>query len=59
MLFGAASGTASIDLSANRSWEAAFVNDRARNWCTLSAMGGGRGTVTLSEMIEIGHALTV
>lgn len=47
MLFGSAAGTASIDLSANRKWEASFVNDRARNWCTLSTTSGGRGTVTL------------
>ena len=36
MLFSSASGSASIDLTANRSWEASFVNDRAKNWCTLS-----------------------
>lgn len=48
MLFGSAAGSASIDLTANRSWEATFVNDRARNWCTLSASSGGRGTVTLT-----------
>ena len=53
MLFGSASGSASIELAANRSWEASFVNDRARNWCTLSAMSGSRGTVTLTVQVTM------
>jgi len=53
MLFSSASGSASIDLTANRSWEASFVNDRAKNWCTLSAMSGSRGTVTLTVQVTM------
>lgn len=53
MLFGSGSGSASIELSANRSWEASFVNDRARNWCTLSTVSGDRGTATLTVEVTM------
>lgn len=56
ILFGSGSGTASLELTASRAWTAAFVNDRAKEWCFLSAEEGKRGTVTLTVHVAPNEA---
>lgn len=52
LTFSSSAGTASVDLEATGKWTAAFVNDRAKDWCSLSSSGGkrGRATVTVSVL---------
>ena len=50
--FPAEAGSASVDLSASGAWTAAFVNDRAKDWCTLSTSEGKRGTATISVSVK-------
>ena len=45
--FPSGAGTASVNLEANRKWTASFVNDRAKDWCSLSAESGKRGTAKI------------
>ena len=50
--FAASAGSASVDLTASGSWTAAFVNDRAKDWCSISTSEGGRGTVTITVSVK-------
>ena len=50
--FTSGTGTASVTLEANRTWTAAFVNDRAKEWCTLSTDGGGSGTAGITIIVK-------
>ena len=52
IVFPSAAGSASVDLKANGKWTAAFVNDRANSWCSISAMEGKRGTVTITVTVD-------
>lgn len=47
LLFTSDEGKATVVFTANRRWSAAFVNDRASEWCSMSATEGRGGTVTL------------
>ena len=50
--FPSEAGSASVDLSASGAWTAAFVNDRAKDWCTLSTSEGKRGTATITVSVK-------
>lgn len=50
--FPSSAGNASIDLEANRKWTASFVNDRASEWCFISAQSGKRGTATITVTVK-------
>lgn len=52
MNFPSSAGSASVDLKASGKWTAAFVNDRAGDWCSLSACEGKRGVVTVSVSVK-------
>ena len=56
MDFPSSAGSASVDLDASGKWQAAFVNDRAKEWCRLSTDSGKRGkaniTVSVTENPE-------
>lgn len=47
LLFSSDEGRATVVFTANRRWSAAFVNDRAADWCSMSATEGRGGTVTV------------
>ena len=51
VLFDSGAGTASIELTSNKGWQAQFINGRA-TWCTLSSEVGKRGTVKLTISVE-------
>lgn len=51
MNFSSGAGSASVDLKASGKWTAAFVNDRAKDWCYLSSESGKRGTVTITVSV--------
>lgn len=50
--FPASAGSASVDLEASGKWTASFVNDRAKDWCTLSATNGKKGVATLTVSVS-------
>ena len=50
--FPSESGSASVDLKASGAWTASFVNDRAKDWCTLSTSEGKRGTATITVSVK-------
>ena len=52
VLFPSSAGSASVDLEATGKWSASFVNDRAMDWCSLSASEGKRGTATLTVKVQ-------
>lgn len=52
MVFTSGAGSAWIDLDATKRWTATFVNDRAKDWCTLSAESGKRGTATITVSVK-------
>ena len=52
IVFPSAAGSASIDLEATGKWTAEFVNDRAADWCSLSASQGKRGTATITVSVK-------
>lgn len=52
VLFTSAAGSISVDLEANRKWTAEFVNDRAKDWCTLSTNSGKSGVATITVSVK-------
>ena len=50
--FPASAGSASVDLAASGDWTACFVNDRAKDWCSVSMDGGTRGTATITFSVQ-------
>ena len=50
--FSSASGSSSVNLKASGKWTAEFVNDRARDWCSLSSENGKRGTVVITVSVK-------
>ena len=52
MNFSSAAGSASVDLEATGKWKAAFVNDRAKDWCSLSTESGKRGKATITVSVK-------
>lgn len=52
MAFSSASGSASVSLEASKKWKASFVNDRAKDWCSLSLDKGKRGTATIQVSVK-------
>ena len=48
LLFPTEGGNATVVFHVNGNWSAAFVNDRAKDWCLLSATEGKSGTVTIT-----------
>lgn len=52
MNFPSSSGSASVDLDASGKWTASFVNDRAKDWCSLSTESGKRGKATISVSVK-------
>ena len=50
--FPSESGSASVDLKASGAWTASFVNDRAKDWCSLSTSEGQRGTATITVSVK-------
>ena len=48
LLFSSTAGSATLSFKTNKQWTASFVNDRAREWCSLSAESGTRGTFSLT-----------
>ena len=51
MVFSSSSGSASITLDASKKWTASFVNERAKDWCSLSTEDGKRGTATITVSV--------
>ena len=47
VVFSSSAGSASVGLEATGKWSASFVNDRAKDWCSLSLSDGKRGTATI------------
>lgn len=47
ILFDDTSGNATLEFESNKKWTAAFVNDRAADWCSLSSDNGRKGVITL------------
>lgn len=52
LLFTSDAGRATVVFTANKRWTAAFVNDRAASWCTLSETKGHGGTITVYVSVE-------
>ena len=52
ILFTSDEGQATVVFQCNRRWSAAFVNDRASEWCSLSGTEGRSGTVTVSVRVR-------
>ena len=52
MVFSSSAGSASVDLEATGEWSASFVNDRAKDWCSISTSGGKRGTATVTVSVK-------
>lgn len=50
--FSSSAGSASVDLTASGSWTASFVNDRAKDWCSISTSEGGRGKATITVSVK-------
>ena len=48
MVFPSDAGVATLSFETNRAWTAVFVNDRAREWCSLPAESGKKGSSTLT-----------
>ena len=47
LLFSSDEGQATVVFHCNRRWSAAFVNDRASQWCSMPATEGRGGTVSV------------
>ena len=52
MLFSSQAGTATLCLKTNKHWTASFVNDRAREWCSIPSESGEKGTFTLDVAVK-------
>lgn len=52
LTFSSSAVSASVDLETSGKWTAAFVNDRAKDWCTLSSSGGNRGKATVTVSVS-------
>ena len=52
VVFPSASGSVSVDVTATGEWTASFVNDRAKDWCSLSSFEGTKGTVTITVSVK-------
>lgn len=52
MNFPASAGSASVELNASGDWTATFVNDRAKDWCSVSKESGGRGVAGISVSVR-------
>ena len=52
MAFTSSAGSASVSLEASKKWKASFVNDRAKDWCSLSLDKGKRGTATIQVSVK-------
>lgn len=52
MVFSSSAGSASVDLTASGAWTATFVNDRAKDWCSISTSEGKRGTATITVSVK-------
>ena len=50
--FTSSAGSASVSLEASKKWKATFVNDRAKDWCSLSLDNGKRGTATIQVSVK-------
>jgi hypothetical protein len=50
--FSSAAGSASVDIKATDDWNARFVNDRTRDWCSISTESGKRGTATINISVK-------
>ena len=50
--FPSSAGSATIQVEASKSWTASFVNDRAKDWCSVSAESGGKGTVSVTVSVK-------
>ena len=52
MNFPSSAGSASVELNASGDWTATFVNDRAKEWCSVSKESGGRGVAGSSVSVR-------
>ena len=52
IVFPATAGSASVDLEASGKWSATFVNERAKDWCSISTESGKRGTATITVSVK-------
>ncbi len=52
VLFPPASGSVSVDVMATGEWTASFVNDRAKDWCSLSSFEGTKGKVSITVSVK-------
>ena len=50
--FPSSAGSATVSLEANRDWSAAFVNSRAKDWCSISTNKGKRGTANIIVTVK-------
>jgi hypothetical protein len=47
LVFPADAGSASVTFESNKDWTLSFVNDRAKDWCSVPFEGGHDGTYTM------------
>ena len=52
LVFSSKAGSASLSLQSSEDWKAAFVNDRAREWCSIPSESGQKGTFTLTVAVK-------
>ena len=52
MLFSSKAQTATLCLQTNKHLTASFVNDRAREWCSIPSESGEKGTFTLDVAVK-------
>lgn len=52
VLFTSSAGKATVEFESNKDWTVAFVNDRAKDWCSFSEESGKKGTYTLTFSVK-------
>ena len=52
MVFSPEAGSATLSFQSSQAWTASFVNDRAREWCSIPVAGGRKGTATLQVDVK-------
>jgi hypothetical protein len=52
LVFLSQAGSASLSFESSKNWTASFVNDRAREWCSIPSESGEKGTYTLTVAVK-------
>ena len=50
--FSSDAASATVEFETNRKWTAKFVNDRVKDWCSISTESGGRGKSKLVIKVD-------